>query len=173
MKSYVKKSLVVRLGAGLFSLAIGLAASTQAQAAPSPVGEAKPVDAKAIVKVEFFPPDVNLNTRVDRQRYVVLATRADGVTLDVTKDAQVVPLDAKLARVEQFTVYPTADGTTKLNVSYGAFKSEIPLVVKDATVDRPVSFHLDVMPVFMRSGCNTGSCHGAARGKDGFMLSLP
>mgnify|MGYP000569069591 CR=1 FL=1 len=28
------------------------------------------------------------------------------------------------------------------------------------------------MPVFMRAGCNSGSCHGAARGKDGFRLSL-
>ena len=28
------------------------------------------------------------------------------------------------------------------------------------------------MPVFARTGCNTGSCHGAARGKDGFRLSL-
>ena len=28
------------------------------------------------------------------------------------------------------------------------------------------------MPVFMRAGCNTGSCHGAARGKDGFRISL-
>ena len=28
------------------------------------------------------------------------------------------------------------------------------------------------MPVFMKAGCNMGSCHGAARGKDGFRLSL-
>ena len=28
------------------------------------------------------------------------------------------------------------------------------------------------MPVFMRAGCNTGGCHGSARGKDGFRLSL-
>jgi hypothetical protein len=35
-----------------------------------------------------------------------------------------------------------------------------------------VSFRLDVMPVFMKHGCNNGSCHGAARGKDGFHLSL-
>jgi hypothetical protein len=28
------------------------------------------------------------------------------------------------------------------------------------------------MPVFMRAGCNTGACHGSARGKDGFRLSL-
>ncbi len=26
--------------------------------------------------------------------------------------------------------------------------------------------------MFMKHGCNNGSCHGAARGKDGFMLSL-
>lgn len=34
------------------------------------------------------------------------------------------------------------------------------------------SFRRDVMPVFFRAGCNAGSCHGSARGKDGFMLSL-
>jgi hypothetical protein len=35
-----------------------------------------------------------------------------------------------------------------------------------------VSFRRDVMPVFFRAGCNSGGCHGAARGKDGFRLSL-
>jgi hypothetical protein len=36
----------------------------------------------------------------------------------------------------------------------------------------PVSFRRDVMPVFFRAGCNSGGCHGAAIGKDGFHLSL-
>jgi len=35
-----------------------------------------------------------------------------------------------------------------------------------------VSFRNDVMPVFLRGGCNAGGCHGAARGKDGFRLGL-
>jgi hypothetical protein len=34
------------------------------------------------------------------------------------------------------------------------------------------SFRRDVMPILFRSGCNQGTCHGSARGKDGFMLSL-
>jgi hypothetical protein len=34
------------------------------------------------------------------------------------------------------------------------------------------SFRQDVMPVLFRAGCNAGTCHGAAKGKDGFMLSL-
>jgi len=44
--------------------------------------------------------------------------------------------------------------------------------VAPASEDPGPSFRLDVMPILMRSGCNTGSCHGAARGKDGFRLSL-
>ena len=41
-----------------------------------------------------------------------------------------------------------------------------------AAAPKPVSFRLDVMPVFFRAGCNSGGCHGAASGKDGFHLSL-
>jgi hypothetical protein len=51
-------------------------------------------------------------------------------------------------------------------------KAEVPVMVQDASQSRSVSFRLDVMPVFMKHGCNNGSCHGAAKGKDGFMLSL-
>jgi hypothetical protein len=49
--------------------------------------------------------------------------------------------------------------------------AKTPPVVAKAP-DRPISFRLDVMPVFFRAGCNSGSCHGAAIGKDGFHLSL-
>ena len=34
------------------------------------------------------------------------------------------------------------------------------------------SFRKDIMPILFRAGCNAGACHGAAKGKDGFMLSL-
>ena len=171
MKNYGINTLVARIGWLACGLAFSLATVRQAAAAPSPI-DAKAGDPKAVVKMEVFPPDVNLNTKRDRQRYLVVATRADGVTIDVTKDAQVSLADGKLAKIDQHTIYPAADGATTLNVSYGNLKAQVPVVVKDCTADRPISFQLDVMPVFMRSGCNTGSCHGAARGKDGFMLSL-
>jgi hypothetical protein len=126
----------------------------------------------AIAKVEVFPPDVNLNTARDRQRFIVVATRTDGVTLDVTAQAQVTLENPALAKLEAATLYPQADGVTMMNVAFGGHAVKAPVTVKDATADRPISFKLDVMPVFMRAGCNTGSCHGAARGKDGFRLSL-
>lgn len=37
---------------------------------------------------------------------------------------------------------------------------------------RPVSFINDVMPIFAKTGCNSGACHGAASGKKGFKISL-
>ena len=36
----------------------------------------------------------------------------------------------------------------------------------------PPSFLRDVMPVLSKSGCNAGTCHGNAKGKGGFALSL-
>lgn len=35
-----------------------------------------------------------------------------------------------------------------------------------------VDFRNDVMPILTRQGCNVGACHGAARGRGGFRLSL-
>ena len=77
-----------------------------------------------------------------------------------------------LLKREGATFYPLADGTTTLAVTFGGQSFSVPVKVAQATVQPPLSFRLDVMPVFMRAGCNTGSCHGAARGKDGFRISL-
>lgn len=46
------------------------------------------------------------------------------------------------------------------------------LLTSSAFADEVPSFRNDVMPVFLRAGCNTGGCHGSARGQDGFGLSL-
>lgn len=126
----------------------------------------------ADAKLEVFPADVDLNTNRDRQSFVVMSTRPDGVTLDVTSQAQVKVLDPNLVKLDGRTLYPKADGNTSIEISHAGQTVVVPVTVKNATADRAISFKLDVMPVFLRSGCNTGSCHGAARGKDGFMLSL-
>lgn len=128
--------------------------------------------AATATRLAVFPTNINLNTTRDRQSFVAIVTRPDGVTLDVSSKVQVKLADPAIARVDGQMLYPLADGTTKLEISWEGQRVEIPVTVKEAKTDRPISFALDVMPVFMRTGCNTGSCHGAARGKDGFNLSL-
>ncbi len=128
--------------------------------------EAKPTG------IRVFPSEVALSTSRDRQSIVVQAVWESGVTRDVTAESKLRVEDTKLARLDGNLLLPLADGTTRLAIEFGGHATTVPVAVRDATVDRPISFQLDVMPVFMKSGCNTGSCHGAARGKDGFRLSL-
>ncbi|MDP6445251.1 MAG: DUF1549 and DUF1553 domain-containing protein [Pirellulaceae bacterium] len=42
----------------------------------------------------------------------------------------------------------------------------------ETTKKHPVSFELDIQPILNASGCSAGSCHGKARGQNGFQLSL-
>ena len=123
--------------------------------------------------IAVYPPDINLETSRDVQSFVVQLTEPNGITRDVSADAKVSFANPALAEVDdRFTVHPKADGQTEMIVNYEGASVKVPVTVTQAGTDRPVSFKLDVMPVFMRSGCNTGGCHGAARGKDGFRLSL-
>ena len=125
-----------------------------------------------VTKIEAFPAEIQLTTARDRQSIVVQATFADGITRDVTKEATITAGDTRMLKRVGATFYPAADGSTTLALAYGGKSLVVPVKVSQATVQSPLSFRLDVMPVFMRSGCNTGSCHGAARGKDGFRISL-
>ena len=129
-------------------------------------------DEPALAELKVFPPNVNLNTKLDLQSLIVQAVYANDLTRDVTAEAKFAPADAALVRIDSNVVHPAADGKSEIKVEFGDKSVSVPVAVKDANADRPVSFHLDVMPVFARAGCNTGSCHGAARGKDGFRLSL-
>ncbi|MEX1230339.1 MAG: DUF1549 and DUF1553 domain-containing protein [Planctomycetaceae bacterium] len=122
--------------------------------------------------IRVYPSEIKLNTSRDRQSFIVQAVFADGITQDATAQATVTLANAALVRQEGNMLYPVADGATELKIEYAGHSTTIPIVVEQAAVDRPISFRLDVMPVFMKSGCNMGSCHGAARGKDGFRLSL-
>jgi hypothetical protein len=128
--------------------------------------------APTVTALEVFPPEINIFTNRGRQSFVVKATYADGLTEDVTAKAKVTLATPALAKLDKNVLYPLADGASELKVEFGGKSASVPVKLKDAKADRPISFKLDVMPVFMKAGCNVGSCHGAARGKDGFRLSL-
>src|SRR6185312_8473681 len=123
-------------------------------------------------KVAVYPPDINLETARDRQSFVVQLTQADGITRDITDQAKIAFANPALAKLDKFTVLPLADGITTMTVAAAGQTIAVPVKVTQAKSDGLISFKRDVMPVFMRSGCNVGGCHGAARGKDGFRLSL-
>jgi len=129
-------------------------------------------DAPKIVDVKVYPADVNLSSKVDRQSIVVQAWYSDSTSKDVTDEARFVIADTSLAKAEANWITPLKDGRTTVKVSYAGRSFELPVTVTNSTVTPALSFYQDVTPVFTKAGCNTGGCHGAARGKDGFRLSL-
>ena len=145
----------------------------QPRAAAAPAAKAAPApDARVDVGLHVHPPDVHLATSRDTQGIVVTYTEPSGITRDVTAQSKFTFTNQGLANLKGREIHPVADGATDLVVEYQGQKVNVPVTVKDAKIDREISFKLDVMPVFLRAGCNTGGCHGSARGKDGFNLSL-
>lgn len=171
--SHTLSSIGRNVGFGL--LLLGLVTPVRAaDAKPTelPAQVFAPAQTAPLTGLAVFPAEIQLTTARDRQSIVVQATFADGITRDVTREASLTLAEPKLVRRTGAVFYPAADGATTLTVAYGGRTVAVPVKVAQATNQPPISFRLDVMPVFMRSGCNTGSCHGAARGKDGFRISL-
>ena len=125
-----------------------------------------------IVSIEAYPKEVSLESAADFHRIIVIARFKDASTHDVTQQAMLTLADPSLATLTGTSLLPKMDGSTQLLIEYRGLKQQVPVRVKDAASPRPVSFQLDVMPVLTAAGCNTGACHGSARGQDGFHLSL-
>jgi hypothetical protein len=125
----------------------------------------------AAARLRANPPAVELTGARDRQGLVVQAEFTDGSTRDVTAAAEMT-FDRPIATVTNGFVAPVADGDAKLRVQYSGHSATLPVMVRKANEAEPLRFRNDVLPVLTRAGCNTGKCHGAASGKDGFRLSL-
>jgi len=166
------------------SVWIALAATSICLSNTSPALAAK-IEAKSnrpvaqsrdFVALAVFPAQVALNHGHDFQRVVAVATRSDGVTSDVTDDVEwtVAPTDGStaVATLKGNSVMPMVNGTARLEATFGALSANAIIQTQNVEKVRPISFRQDVVPVFMRTGCNAGGCHGASSGKDGFRLSL-
>jgi hypothetical protein len=132
----------------------------------------EPIPTVGLAELQVYPAAIDLTTTRDRQSLVVQGFYSDGLTRDLTAEASFTLANPALVDREGSTFRPKADGETTLAVAFGDRTATVPVKVARATAADPISFRLDVMPVFLRAGCNTGSCHGSSRGKDGFRLSI-
>jgi hypothetical protein len=122
--------------------------------------------------LQVFPAQIELQSQRDFQTIVGQLQRPDGLTVDVTDQLLVEIDDPRIVLWQEGKFTPRSDGTTMARISYEDRMLEIPVSVVNAGFLPPISFTNDVIPVLSKTGCNAGSCHGSARGKDGFQLSL-
>lgn len=143
-------------------------AKYQTQVAES---EKLPAQAK-VTGLRVEPARVTIEGPFAYAQLLVHATLDSGDVVDATRLAKL-----SLAG-EAAEVYPTgliqgrADGTASLSVTLHGQTASVPVEVRGMAANRPLSFVKDVNPVLSKLGCNQGTCHGAAQGKNGFKLSL-
>ncbi|MBM3288667.1 MAG: cell surface protein, partial [Candidatus Hydrogenedentes bacterium] len=119
-----------------------------------------------------YPAAISLEDQTDTPRLIAVESREDGVTLDRTPDIAVTFDKDGIAKFENGHFVAAGNGDAVATVTYGDKSAAVPVKVANAGVNPAESFHNDVEPVLMKAGCNAGSCHGSASGKNGFRVSL-
>ena len=123
-------------------------------------------------RLEVYPPTIELTGTRDFQHIVVRSISEDGITRDVTNAATIVCSDTNIVFLSKHRVRAWGNGESHLAITYDGQTVKMPVNVTKIDHHRDVSLRLDVIPTLTSAGCNNGSCHGSARGQDGFHLSL-
>ena len=143
---------------------------TQPESAKIPTAE-EWIANVALTELNVHPEVLTLEHARDGRRVLVSGKTKDGTWVDVTPWAVLTPANATVKVHEDGYIFPESVGTTNIVVTVKGVSTELPVTVNSVEA-QPVSFVRDVMPLLSHAGCNNGTCHGAAKGKNGFKLSL-
>ncbi len=125
-----------------------------------------------VVALEVKPGEIRLAHRFSYAQLLVTARLASGEMVDATRMVD-ASLSSPIAAVSRSgLVRPRTDGKATLVLRLEGKSAQVPVTVLGVTDTPKVDFVQDVAPVLSRIGCNSGTCHGSAQGKNGFKLSL-
>ncbi len=128
--------------------------------------------ARNVVRLEVSPTRIDLNRVFDYRQMLITGILDNGDRVDVTRQAR-FKVPGKFLHVDdRGLVRATEDGQGELEIAVHGQTAKIPVQVKNQKADYQVSYVQDVSPVLSKLGCNQGTCHGSAQGKNGFQLSL-
>lgn len=148
-----------------------------------PAVASEPAPPAAVTALAVEPAEVVLDGPFASAQLVVTGTLADGRRMDLTRAVRFeaaadagIDLATLCAIGPGGLVRPVAAGSAPVRVVFGdgaaAIQATFTVRVGDTAAVPHVDFVRDVNPVLTRLGCNQGTCHGAAKGKNGFKLSL-
>ncbi len=158
-------------GAQLAALAALLTAALALPAHAADTRPATPKPQPALKAIQVVPPALVLDGPRDVRRVLVTGLTADGQKVDLS-DKAAYQTPAGVSFDKAGFAHGKADGVHAVKVTANGLVAELPVTVKNVKNPAPVSFVRDVMPALSRVGCNQGTCHGSAKGKKGFKLSL-
>lgn len=125
-----------------------------------------------VVAVDAHPTRIDLANPYAAAQVLLTGALDDGGRVDVTREAKFDDAGGLLEIDAHGRVHPKHDGEGVLKAQIGERTVTIPVKVSGADAPYDPSFSNDVEPIMTRIGCNAGTCHGSAKGKNGFKLSL-
>jgi hypothetical protein len=125
----------------------------------------------AITAIKLMPDKLTLSDGRDERRVLVMGVTESGKPVDLTSSAQFSSDSKAIAVTADGYIQPKEKATAEVTVVAGNLQAKLPVNV--ASVEAPkIGFVRDVEPILAKVGCNAGTCHGSAKGKEGFKLSL-
>ncbi|HEU0008822.1 MAG TPA: DUF1549 and DUF1553 domain-containing protein, partial [Verrucomicrobiae bacterium] len=125
----------------------------------------------AIQSLKLEPASLTLRDARDERRVLVLGVVEGGQSVDLTEQASFKSEGASIEVGEKGYLRPKAKGEAAVLVSAAGKEAKLAVNVEGAD-PTPVRFVRDIQPILAKAGCNAGTCHGSAKGKNGFKLSL-
>ena len=118
------------------------------------------------------PSPIVFSSLNEAQRVLVLGIADSGEKLDLGHAAEIKPQSDVVKIGEDGFLQALRVGETNVLVSAAGRSVSVPVTVKALDKPTQVNFLREVLPVLNKVGCTQGTCHGAAKGKNGFKLSL-
>ena len=133
--------------------------------------------AEGLVLHVDYPPGTNrlvVLKGADARQQLLATSQRQGADFDVTRDVSYQASPAEVIRVSRNgMVVPLADGTAVITATdTNGATAKINVRVEDFAAKRPINFANQIVPIFTKTGCNGGGCHGKSGGQNGFRLSL-
>ncbi|MCX7664718.1 MAG: DUF1549 and DUF1553 domain-containing protein [Gemmataceae bacterium] len=151
-----------RIILSLLSLFFCLPVMAQSAPEKAPTGK--------VVKLTAHPETIEFSNVFAYRQVLITGTLDSGEKFDATR---LVTWQApKFVKLSSGLVRPTENGSGVIEVKLGELSAKIAVKVSQIEKEQPISFIRDVNPAMSKLGCNQGTCHGSAEGKNGFKLSL-
>ena len=125
-----------------------------------------------LVRVEARPAKIELKRPYLYSQLLLTGVLDNGDQVDVTRLAKFEAPNQLATISAGGLVRPVGNGTGQVKFTVLGREGTVPVAVSGQSEPYEVSFVGDVMPALSRLGCNAGTCHGSAQGRNGFQLSL-
>ncbi len=120
----------------------------------------------------IFPARFLLSNAEARQRLVLESIHEGRAVGERREGIELLSSDEGVVRIENGVALPVANGSAKITARHGDQSASADVEVSGQDLPFVWSFRNHVESVLSKASCNSGACHGARAGKNGFRLTL-